>query len=57
MTRLPEPTDIPNYPICPQCGSRFAADGHRDCPQCRDTPPMYGERLATGFAMLNDEDE
>jgi len=49
-------SDIPNWPICPVCGSRFLqvkGDEYVECPDCRESDLTVGERLTLGFDMLN----
>lgn len=59
MPKMPAITDIPGFPICPRCNSRFEADGddYRLCPECRrSTELAYGERLEIGFMLLDDDE-
>ena len=61
MSKSKPPTtgDIPGYPICPDCGSRFRqakGDEHIACPECRVSDLAYGERLGLGFSMLNQDE-
>lgn len=54
---------VPNYPRCPQCGSRFyrpGDDSNTLCRVCRDTVDgirrgSLEERLEAGFAMQSDD--
>lgn len=60
MAKVLQIVDIPGWPICPTCGSRFRQlfnDDYEQCPDCRDDEPTYGERLALGFEMMNPKDE